>query len=64
MTAILIILGVYVITLLFISKQVRSEIKQIKEQKTETFRTPDAVIDAAMSGTDMDASDYGYSTTR
>lgn len=66
MTALFIILTFYVIVLLLIAKQVKRETKEIKKENNVTaFSSVDAIIDRALSGTDMDKpEDYGYSTTR
>ena len=66
MTAILLILTAYVIILLFIAKQVKRETDEIKKENNVTsFSSVDAIIDRALSGTDMDKpEDYGYSATR
>lgn len=66
MTALFIILTFYVIVLLLIAKQVKRETKEIKKENNVTsFSSVDAIIDRALSGTDMDnPDDYGYSTTR
>jgi Na+-transporting methylmalonyl-CoA/oxaloacetate decarboxylase gamma subunit len=66
MTVLFIILTFYVIVLLFIAKQVKRETDKIKKENNVTaFSSVDAIIDRALSGTDMDnPEDYGYSTTR
>ena len=66
MTVLFIILTFYVIVLLLIAKQVKRETKEIKKENNVTsFSSVDAIIDRALSGTDMDnPDDYGYSTTR
>ena len=66
MTVLFIILTFYVIVVLLIAKQVKRETDEIKKENNVTsFSSVDAIIDRALSGTDMDnPEDYGYSTTR